>query len=72
MGGFFLPDKDLSNKDSTIEGIEPTGGLRLGVNFARHFDWFMDSVGPGTTSEWVSLFGTEDLIEDFRQALNRS
>jgi OOP family OmpA-OmpF porin len=42
MGGFILPDKDLSNKDSTLEGVEPTGGLRLGVNFARHFDWFVD------------------------------
>ena len=35
----------------------------------RHFDWFMDSVGPGTTSEWIGLFGMEDLIEPLRDWL---
>jgi len=35
----------------------------------RHLDWFMDSVGPGTTTEWVSLFGMEELIEPLRDWL---
>jgi hypothetical protein len=35
----------------------------------RHFDWFMDSVGPGTTTEWVSLLGGEELIEPLRDWL---
>jgi hypothetical protein len=35
----------------------------------RHLDWFMDVVGPGTTAEWVSLFGTEELIEPLRDWL---
>ena len=34
-----------------------------------HLDWFMDEVGPGTSAEWVSLFGTEDLIEPLRDWL---
>jgi hypothetical protein len=36
---------------------------------AQHLDWFMDIVGPGTTAEWVSLFGTEDLIDPLRDWL---
>jgi len=36
----------------------------------RHLDWFMDSVGPGTTTEWVSLFGIEELIEPLRDWLD--
>ena len=36
----------------------------------RHLDWFMDTVGPGTTAEWVSLFGIEDLIEPLRDWLD--
>jgi hypothetical protein len=35
----------------------------------RHFDWFMDAVGPGTTAERVSLFGMEELIEPLRDWL---
>lgn len=35
----------------------------------RHLDGFMDTVGPGTTAEWVSLFGTEELIEPMRDWL---
>jgi hypothetical protein len=35
----------------------------------RHLDWFMDSVGPGTTTEWASLFGVEELIEPLRDWL---
>jgi hypothetical protein len=33
------------------------------------FDWFMDAVGPGTTAEWVSLFGMEEMIEPLRDWL---
>jgi HEAT repeat protein len=36
---------------------------------SQHLDWFMDIVGPGTTAEWVSLFGTEDLIDPLRDWL---
>ncbi|MCP3979430.1 MAG: hypothetical protein GY716_08880 [bacterium] len=36
----------------------------------RQFDWFMDAVGPGTTAEWVGLFGTEELIEPLRDWLD--
>ncbi len=35
----------------------------------QQLDWIMDSVGPGTTAEWVSLFGTEELIEPLRDWL---
>jgi HEAT repeat protein len=34
-----------------------------------HLDWFMEDVGPGATAEWVSLFGTEELIEPLRDRL---
>ena len=36
----------------------------------RHFDWFMDAVGPGTTAEWISLFGVEETIEPLRDWLD--
>jgi HEAT repeat protein len=36
----------------------------------RYFDWFMDSIGPGTTTEWISLLGAEDLIEPLRDWLD--
>lgn len=34
-----------------------------------NLDWFMEEVGPGTTAEWVSLFGTEELIDPLRDWL---
>lgn len=34
-----------------------------------HLDWFMNEVGPGTAAEWVSLFGTEELIDPLRDWL---
>jgi HEAT repeat protein len=34
-----------------------------------HLDWFMDEVGPGSTAEWVSLFGTRELIDPLRDWL---
>lgn len=37
----------------------------------RHLDWFMDTVGPGTAAEWVSLFGTEELIDPLRDWLDQ-
>jgi HEAT repeat protein len=37
---------------------------------AQHLDWFMDTVGPGTTAEWVSLFGAEELIDPLRDWLD--
>ena len=35
-----------------------------------HLDWFMEQVGPGSTAEWISLFGCEDLIEPLRDWLD--
>jgi len=35
----------------------------------RHFDWFMGSIGPGTTAEWISLFGVEETIDPLRDWL---
>jgi hypothetical protein len=29
-------------------------------------DWFVEEAGPGNTAEWVSLFGTEELIDILR------
>ena len=29
-------------------------------------DWFVEEAGPGNTAEWISLFGTEELIEILR------
>jgi hypothetical protein len=37
---------------------------------SANLDWFMQEVGPGTTGEWVSLFGTEELIEPLRDWLD--
>ena len=31
--------------------------------------WFMEEVGPGASAEWVSLFGTEELIDPLREWL---
>jgi hypothetical protein len=36
----------------------------------RHLDWFMESVGPGTTAEWVGLFGSDELIDPLRDWLD--
>lgn len=36
----------------------------------RHFDWFMDSIGPGATAEWIGLLGVEELIEPLRDWLD--
>jgi len=36
----------------------------------QHLDWFMDVVGPGATAEWISLFGTEELIDPLRDWLD--
>ena len=45
-------------------------GTRAGFEVVlQHLDWFMDAVGPGTTTEWVSLLGAEELIEPLRDWL---
>jgi hypothetical protein len=36
----------------------------------QHLDWFMEAVGPGAASEWVTLFGTADLIDPLRDWLD--
>jgi HEAT repeat protein len=35
-----------------------------------HLDWFMEEVGPGSSAEWISLFGSEELIEPLRDWLD--
>lgn len=35
-----------------------------------NLDWFMEEVGPGTSAEWVSLFGAEELIDPLRDWLD--
>jgi len=35
-----------------------------------NLDWFMEEVGPGSTAEWVSLFGSEELIDPLRDWLD--
>jgi hypothetical protein len=37
----------------------------------EHLDWFMDAVGPGTAVEWISQFGTEELIDPLRDWLDQ-
>lgn len=34
-----------------------------------NLEWFMEEVGPGSTAEWVSLFGTQELIDPLREWL---
>lgn len=34
-----------------------------------NLDWFMEEVGPGPSTEWVSLFGVEELIDPLRDWL---
>jgi len=34
-----------------------------------NLEWFMEEVGPGSTAEWVSLFGVEELIDPLRDWL---
>ncbi len=69
---------------SRIEGglVDPDAGhslmvllCDLGTRSAyevvmAHLDWFMEEIGPGTTAEWVSLFGTEELIDPLREWLD--
>jgi OOP family OmpA-OmpF porin len=43
QGGFFLPDQELSNKDSDLQELEPIAGLRFALLFAKRFDWFVDT-----------------------------
>lgn len=35
----------------------------------RHLDFFMEEIGPGSAAEWISLFGTEELIDPLRDWL---
>ena len=37
---------------------------------AANLPWFMEEVGAGSTAEWVSLFGTEELIDPLRDWLD--
>lgn len=35
----------------------------------RNLDFFMDEIGPGSATEWIALFGTEELIDPLRDWL---
>ena len=35
-----------------------------------NLSWFMEEIGAGSTSEWVSMFGTEELIDPLRDWLD--
>ena len=54
QGGFFLPDQDLSAKDSAAQELEPTGGLRLGVLFAKRWDWYVDTTYTDVNTNLIS------------------
>jgi HEAT repeat protein len=36
----------------------------------RNLDYFMDEIGPGSATEWIALFGTEELIDPLRDWLD--
>jgi hypothetical protein len=36
----------------------------------RNLDFFMDEIGPGSATEWIALFGTEELIDPLRDWLD--
>jgi len=55
LGGFFLPDQDLSNKPSVAQELEPTGGGRLSVLFANRWDWYLDAVFSDINTNLVDL-----------------
>jgi OOP family OmpA-OmpF porin len=56
QGGFFLPDQDISKKDSSLQEIEPALGVRFAMRFARHFDWFVDAAFTDVNSDYVDEF----------------
>jgi len=43
MGGFFVPDADLSAKPESVTESEPLFGLRGAYLFAPHWGWFVDA-----------------------------
>ncbi len=54
QAGFFLPDQDLSGKDSAVQELEPTGGARLAVLFAKRWDWYIDTTYSDVNTNLVS------------------
>lgn len=36
----------------------------------QHFSYFMEEIGPGSAAEWISMFGTDDLIDPLREWLD--
>ncbi len=65
--GAFDPDA----AHSVLVLLCDLGTLAAYDTVTSHLDWFMDSVGPGTAAEWVSLFGTEELIDPLRDWLDQ-
>ncbi len=54
QGGFFLPDQDLSGKDSAAQELEPTAGVRLAVPFAARWDWYIDTTYSDVNTNLVN------------------
>jgi len=57
QGGFFLPDDDVSSKDTRVRDMEPVGGPRFAVNFAQQFDWFIDGTLTDTNANTSPSLG---------------
>ena len=51
LGGFFLPDQDLSNKEHSIQEVEAILGARFALMFASRFDWFVDATFTDVNSD---------------------
>jgi OOP family OmpA-OmpF porin len=64
QGGFFLPDEDLSNKDNKIQELEPIGGPRFALSFAKRFDWFIDTTFADVNANESFVLGEGD-VETF-------
>ena len=43
QGGLFLPDQDISEKNSLLQELEPVAGPRFAFLFGKRFDLFVDA-----------------------------
>ncbi len=46
------------------------GSRKAYESVMQHLDLFMEEIGPGAATEWISLFGTEELIDPLRDWLD--
>jgi len=65
-------DLDPDAAHSVLVLLCDLGTVAAYETVSAHLDWFMDAVGPGTAAEWVSLFGTEELIDPLRDWLGQA